>query len=85
MIAPCLAVAIALDDPKARGIVLMNGRVAPSVGRSVTEQRFITVGRTEQGRPLFVAFVIREVAGRVLMRPVSARYMHEKEAKRYEA
>lgn len=44
------------------------------------ESRHIAVGRVD-GRPMFVAFAMRR--GRI--RPISARYMHAKEVKNYEA
>jgi hypothetical protein len=59
--------------------------VAPDLGHSGNEDRFVAVGRNEVGRPLFVAFTFREKAGRRLIRPVSARYMHAKEVARYAA
>ena len=55
-------------------------RVAPDVKHSVDEQRFIAIGRTEAGRPVFVAFCWRGTR----LRPVSARYMHAREVARYE-
>ena len=55
--------------------------VAPDLKHStLSESRQIAAGRVD-GRALFVAFALR---GR-LVRPVSARYMHPKEAKNYEA
>jgi hypothetical protein len=39
----------------------------------------------EWGRSMFVAFTIRANEGRHLIRPISARYMHAKEARAYEA
>jgi uncharacterized DUF497 family protein len=59
-------------------------RVAPDIRHSVAEQRFIAVGRNGAGRPLFVAFTLREAGGQRLIRPISARYMHAEEARRYE-
>ena len=59
-------------------------RVAPDPKHSGEEDRLIAVGRTQQGRPAFVAFTYRQRDGRTLIRPVSARYMHQKEAQRYE-
>ena len=56
-------------------------RMAPDVTHSTsTESRHIAAGRVD-GRWLFVAFVLRQRR----IRPISARYMHEKEARRYEA
>lgn len=65
--------------------IFVNGpRVAPDLKHSADEQRFIAIGRTGEGRPVFVAFMIRSKGGRNYIRPVSARYMHEKEIKAYE-
>jgi len=58
--------------------------VAPDLKYAHLEDRLIAVGRTKKGRPLFVAFTIREAFGRRIIRPVSARYMHAKEIKSYE-
>ena len=55
-------------------------RVAPDPAHSATEQRFIAIGRTPGGRPAFVAFCWRGAK----IRPVSARYMHDREVRRYE-
>jgi len=67
--------------------VLFRGtpRIAPDLKHARLEDRLIAVGRTRQGRPLFVAFTVRERFGQPAIRPVSARYMHETEARNYEA
>jgi hypothetical protein len=62
-----------------------NPRVAPDLEHSRFEDRLIAVGRTERGRPLFVAFTMRERSRQLMIRPVSARYMHAKEIANYEA
>ncbi|HEY4124987.1 MAG TPA: BrnT family toxin [Rhizomicrobium sp.] len=49
------------------------------VSRSDSEDRFIAVDRTPAGRALFVVFTLRLSAGQLIIRPVSARYMHRKE------
>jgi len=55
-------------------------RIAPDLKHTTPEEsRHIAVGRID-GRPIFVVFVLREN----LIRPVSVRYMHEEEAKKYE-
>lgn len=51
---------------------------------SKSETRFIAIGRTRQGRFAFVAFTPRRRGGAILLRPISARYMHKKEIARYE-
>jgi uncharacterized DUF497 family protein len=48
-------------------------RFAPDVRHSAAEDRFIAVGRTRSGRPVFVAFIFRVKDGRLFVRPVSAR------------
>jgi uncharacterized DUF497 family protein len=63
--------------------VLQHGAVAPDLVHSMAEQRFIAVGRTQEGRAAFVAFTLRLRDGHWLARPFSARYMHAKEARRY--
>jgi uncharacterized protein len=58
--------------------------VASDLKHSVDEQRFIAIERSQDGRPMFIAFTFRERDGVVLIRPVSARYMHKEEIERYE-
>jgi len=57
--------------------------IAPDIAHSDEEDRLVTVGLTEIGRPLFVIFTYRQRGGRQLIRPVSARYMRQKEYRRY--
>lgn len=59
-------------------------RIAPEPTHSHIEDRLIAVGRTAEGKPLFVAFTFRRIAGQLFIRPVSARYMHKREIARYE-
>jgi uncharacterized protein len=77
---------IRLDDGTRDIEVFLTGsaRVAPDQRHSHSEERFIAVGRNEEGRPMFVAFTIRMKNGQRLVRPISARYMHEKEIEGYE-
>ena len=51
---------------------------------SIDEHRFRAFGMTTQGRYLFVVFTIRPNGKNVLIRPISARYMHQKEVETYE-
>jgi uncharacterized protein len=62
------------------GFFRLRPRVAPDPEHSGAEQRHIAVGRTPDGRPAFVAFCWRD--GKI--RPISARYMHAREVRRYE-
>jgi len=57
--------------------------VIPDTKHSKDEGRYFAVCRTIQGRDLFVGFTFRMIAGRKLLRPVTARYMHRKEVERY--
>ena len=58
--------------------------VTPDPKHSDDEERYLAIGRSKNRRPMFVVFTLRDVNGEMLIRPISARYMHEKEAKRYE-
>ena len=59
-------------------------QVAPDPTHSAHEDRFIAVGRSAERRPIFVAFTFRVRHGRLVIRPVTARYMHRQEAQSYE-
>jgi len=58
-------------------------RYSPDTAHSMVEQRYLATGRTAAGRALLVVFAIRERDGGSYVRPISARYMHAKEAARY--
>jgi uncharacterized DUF497 family protein len=59
-------------------------RVGPDSEHSKVEQRLRAVGRTKEGRHLFVVFTVRRRGSDILVRPISARYMHRKEIDAYE-
>ena len=48
------------------------------------ESRMRTAGVTKESRHVFIVFTFRELEDERYMRPISARYMHEKEVKNYE-
>jgi len=48
------------------------------------EMRFRTASRTSNGRPIFIVYTHREGDGENYLRPISARYMHNKEVTEYE-
>ena len=58
--------------------------VFPDPAHSQDEERFIAIGKTSQGRHVFVAFTLRHYDGETFIRPISARYMHRKEVEYYE-
>jgi uncharacterized DUF497 family protein len=51
---------------------------------SIAEQRLRAIGQNEAGRWVYVSFTLRHKDDGVYIRPVSARYMHQKEVSRYE-
>ena len=51
---------------------------------SIEEERFIGIGRTDEGRGVLIVFTLRTRGEAVLIRPISARYMHKKEIDYYE-
>jgi len=58
--------------------------ILPDATHSEAEDRYIAAGRSMSRRHLFVVFTFRTVNGRRALRPITARYMHRKEAERYE-
>lgn len=59
--------------------------ICPNPEHSQTEERLKAIGRTDEGRFAYVSFTLRpSPTGGTLIRPVSARYMHEKEVRKYE-
>ncbi len=58
--------------------------VLPDPLHSKAEARFKAIGRSDDGRWIFVVFTLRTRRGRRLVRPISARHMHKKEVKHYE-
>lgn len=61
-----------------------NFAVHPAPSHSRDEARYLAIGKTLESRWLFVAFTLREAAGKTFVRPLSARYMHQKEVRHYE-
>ena len=60
-------------------------RVFPDLAHSTSETRYLGIGLTTSGRHLLVAFTYRELEKQRFIRPISARFMHAKEIKHYEA
>ena len=58
--------------------------VGPDPFPAEIETRLRAFGRTAMGRPAFVVFTLRRVGQITFIRPISARYMHDKEVQRYE-
>jgi len=49
-----------------------------------SEERLRAIGRNDASRYVFAVFTLRQSAHGTLIRPLSARYMHEKEIASYE-
>ena len=58
--------------------------VGPDPFNPAIERRWRAIGMTDSDRPAFVAFTIRERDGERLIRPISARFMHANETRKYE-
>ena len=48
------------------------------------ESRYRTASRGRDGRPVFIVYTYRQREGATWLRPISARYMHEREVRQYE-
>ena len=51
---------------------------------SQRERRFCAIRRTDKRRGVFIVFTLRRKGDELLIRPISARYMHKKEIDAYE-
>ena len=58
--------------------------ILPDLARSQAETRFLAIGQTREGRHVFVCFTLRERRDGCYVRPISARYMRQKEVDSYE-
>ncbi len=58
--------------------------ILPDKENPLGERRFRGIGSTSKGRRAFVVFTLRNHGKGVLLRPISARYMHNREVKNYE-
>ena len=56
----------------------------PDAAHSQRERRFRGIGRTDKGLGVFIVFTHRRKGDQLLIRPISARYMHKKEIDAYE-
>lgn len=63
---------------------IFQGQPAVMAAPHPDEPRMRAIGKSKAGRYLFVAFMLRQIDGMTFIRPISARYMHQKEVDRYE-
>jgi uncharacterized protein len=61
-----------------------NVQISPDIKHSEAEERFLAIGKSIKSKYIFVSFTLREKEEETFIRPISARYMHEKEVKKYE-
>ena len=71
---------------KIEAVFLQDGLlILEDAAHSQDEARFIVIGLGEEDRPLLVCFTLRDTEEGRFIRPISARYMHDKEVKAYDA
>jgi uncharacterized DUF497 family protein len=64
--------------------VLTSGRMIRFPDPNPDEPRLRGIGKTKTGRYLFIVYTLRPAPDGMLIRPISARYMHQKEVDYYE-
>lgn len=75
-----------LTREEIEAVFLAGPKVAPDIAHSDEEDRLIAIGISiVTNKPVFVAFTFRVISGLTLIRPISARPMHQKEIARYES
>jgi uncharacterized DUF497 family protein len=62
-----------------------NVDITPDYKHSEHETRYIAKGVSPTGKYMFVAFTLRQKDGDVLIRPISVRYMNDREVNKYES
>lgn len=64
---------------------VMQGQPAVLPDPHPREPRLRAIGRTTDGRWVFLVFMLRKLDRVTVIRPISARYMHQKEIDHYES
>jgi len=65
-------------------VFINNPAIHTHPDHSIIEQRLRAIGKNGEGRGIYISFTIRRKESGDFIRPISARYMHKKEMKRYE-
>jgi uncharacterized protein len=81
--AKCMKHGLAVEDVES--LFQTDIDLFPDIAHSSVETRFFGIGRLPTGRYVFVAFTLRTRDGQTFIRPISARFMHEKEIRHYAA
>lgn len=63
---------------------VFHGKPAVMPDPHLDEPRMRAIGKTEAGRYVFLVFMLRKANGQNVLRPISARFMHQKEINHYE-
>jgi uncharacterized DUF497 family protein len=63
---------------------VLSGEPAVMADPRPGEPRMRAIGKTANGRFVFLVFMRREIEGQIKLRPISARYMHQKEVEHYD-
>mgnify|MGYP001546827054 CR=1 FL=1 len=63
---------------------VLSGTPAVMADPHPDEPRMRAIGKTTAGRHVFLVFMLRKIDSLTKLRPISARYMHEKEIAHYE-
>jgi len=81
--AKCQQHGVSIEEPET---ALTSGAmlILPDIGHSDEEDRLIATGKGASGRHMFVVFTLRRHGARTLLRPASARYMHQREIAIYD-
>ena len=64
---------------------VLSGEPAVMADPHPNEPRMRAIGKTTTGRFVFLVFMLRRLGRKTLIRPISARYMHQKEIDHYES
>jgi uncharacterized DUF497 family protein len=64
-------------------VLSQDGILARDYAHSLLEKRYTRIGLSPRGRYLFVVFTFRVMNHKIFIRPISARFMHAKEIKKY--
>ena len=64
---------------------VLSGEPAVMADPHPNEPRMRAIGKTTTGRFVFLVCMLRRLGRKTLIRPISARYMHQKEIDHYES
>jgi uncharacterized DUF497 family protein len=80
-LAKCQSHGVSIDEIEE---LLSSGTMMVFPDPSLAEERLRGIGKAKSGRHMFLVFTLRRSGNALWIRPISARYMHEKEVIHYE-